>query len=87
MTLEPCFVSQYALEISSSGVQWNVCAWHFMECVCALCMHIMTCSSAKRQLMYPPSLAASPSLPGRSLGCKAKRRAVGGQGLANFAVD
>ena len=34
-----------------------------------------------------PSLAASPSLLGRSRGRAAKRRAVGREGLANFALD
>jgi len=33
------------------------------------------------------SLAASPSPPGRSQGRAAKRRAVGREGLANFALD
>ena len=33
------------------------------------------------------SLAASPSPPGRSRGRVVKRRAVGGEGLANFVLD
>jgi len=33
------------------------------------------------------SLAASPSPPGRSRWRAVKRRAVGGEGLANFALD
>jgi len=33
------------------------------------------------------SLSASPSLPGRSRGHAVKRRTVGGEGLANFALD
>jgi len=33
------------------------------------------------------SLAASPSSPGRSRGHATKRRAVGGEGLANCALD
>jgi len=33
------------------------------------------------------SLAASPSPPGQSRGRTAKRRVVGGEGLANFALD
>jgi len=33
------------------------------------------------------SLAASPSPPGRSWGRAAKQRVVGGEGLANFALD
>ena len=43
----------------------------------------LPCSSHK----CVPSLAASPSPPGRSRGCAAKRRVVGGEGLANFALD
>ena len=36
---------------------------------------------------YLPSLAASPSPPGRSSGRAAKPRAEGGEGLANIALD
>ena len=37
--------------------------------------------------MIQPSLAASPSPPGRSSGRAAKPRAEGGEGLANIALD
>ena len=40
-----------------------------------------------KSISVQSSLAASPSLPGRSQGRTAERRPVGREGLANFALD